>query len=132
MVQRKADGKAGKIVALHVPDVKTKTLMPHGEARVLAASTIYADELNSYSTLGRRGYFHDRVKHSENVYVMGDVHTNTIERFWALLKRRSAGRVPLGVGQAPAVDLSEYAFRYNNRDNGRAMFLTLILRSVRP
>lgn len=132
MVQRKADGKPGKIVALHVQDVKTKTLMPHVEARVLPASIIYTDELNSYSTLGRRGYFHDRVKHSEQVYVLGDVHTNTIEGFWALLKGGLQGVYHSVSAKHLQSYLSEYAFRYNNRDNGRAMFLTLLLRAARP
>ena len=33
----------------------------------------------------REGYEHRRINHSAKVYVMGDVHTNTIEGFWSLV-----------------------------------------------
>ena len=33
------------------------------------------------------GYQHRRIHHAEKVYVSGDVHTNTIEGFWSLVKR---------------------------------------------
>lgn len=40
---------------------------------------------------GRRGYTHHRIAHSEKVYVVGNIHTNTIEGFWSLLKRGIGG-----------------------------------------
>ena len=34
---------------------------------------------------------HDSVKHSAGEYVRGDVHTNSIESFWSMLKRAHMG-----------------------------------------
>jgi hypothetical protein len=35
----------------------------------------------SDNRLERSGYEHRRIHHSQEIYVMGDVHTNTIEGF---------------------------------------------------
>lgn len=52
-------------------------------------STLYTDDHQSY--LGLVGYLHSSVNHSGGQYVDGDVYTNTIESFWALLKRGHYG-----------------------------------------
>ena len=67
---------------------------------------------------------------TERVYVSGDVHTNTIEGFWSLVKRRIGG-VYHAVSAKPLDSyLSEYVWRYNQRLNGRDRFHALLLRSV--
>ena len=45
----------------------------------------------SYNRLARSGYQHRRIHHAQEIYVMGDMHTNTIEGFWSLVKRGIAG-----------------------------------------
>jgi transposase-like protein len=82
---------------------------------VLPASTIYTDEWHAYKSLGGHGYTHRRIKHSEGVYVSGNVHTQTIEGFWALLKGGLTG-VYHGVSTKHLqAYVDEYVFRYNNR-----------------
>jgi transposase-like protein len=88
MVQR-----GGKVVAVTVENVQRATLMPHIMAKVLPASTVYTDELPVYNILNQAGYQHERIQHSEKVYVSGDVHINTIEGFWSLVKARYWWRV---------------------------------------
>ena len=67
---------------------------------VLPKSTVFTDEYNSYDGLSKmkEGYQHKRIRHASKVYVMGDVHTNTIEGFWSLVKRGISG-VYHSVGQ---------------------------------
>ncbi|GAJ12366.1 unnamed protein product, partial [marine sediment metagenome] len=84
MVERK-----GTVVAVTVPNVKKATLMPHVVERVIPASTIYTDELKSYNGLSRQGFKHDKVQHSEKVYVSGDVHVNTMRAFGRWLREAS-------------------------------------------
>jgi transposase-like protein len=48
-------------------------------------ATIYTDEHKSYNDLN--GYNRQSVNHSRKEYVRGEIHTNGIESFWALLKR---------------------------------------------
>lgn len=86
MVQR-----SGRVAAIAVRNVKAKTLMAHVRKRGLPASSAYTDELRSYDGLTRRGYQHNRIHHAEQVYVSGNVHTNTIEGFWSLTKRGTNG-----------------------------------------
>lgn len=52
-------------------------------------SVLYSDDHASYQ--GLHDYRHDSVNHSGGEYVKGSVHTNTIESFWALLKRGHYG-----------------------------------------
>ena len=63
----------------------------------------------------------------------GDVHTNTIEGFWSLVKR-GIGGVYHSVSQKHLQGyLNEYAWRYNTRDlDGPAQFGLLLLRAANP
>ena len=126
MVERK-----GKVRAMTVPNVKRATLMPHITRHVIPASTMYTDELKSYDALGRAGYRHRRINHSEQVYVSGTVHVNTIEGFWSLTKRGIGGVYHSVSAKHLQGYLNEYAWRYNHRDDERAQFQTLLLRAAR-
>jgi len=74
-------------------------------------------------------FSHGYVNHSKKVYVDGDIHVQSIEGFWSLVKRGISG-VYHGVSpQHLQSYLDEYVFRYNNRDaTGRGMFDALLSR----
>lgn len=108
--------RGGKVSATVIPSRSAKTIMPAVKARVLPKSTVYTDEWKSYRGLGRAGYRHERINHSERVYVSGDVHTNTIEGFWALVKGGLSGVYHSVSTRHLQSYLDEYAFRYNNRE----------------
>lgn len=121
----------GKVVAVVVPDSKADTLVPLAKVQILPASTVYTDELKSYNDLEGLGYTHDRVNHSQGVYVSGDVHTNTIEGFWATVRRGIGGTYHSVSTKHLQSYLDEYAFRYNNRDftgGMTAAFLSAVVR----
>ena len=126
MAQRK-----GRVVAVTVPNVKRATLLPHIIRRVLPSSSIlYTDEMPSYDTAYKHGYTHYQIRHKEEVWVSGDIHTNTIEGFWSLVKRGIGGVYHSVSAKHLQGYLNEYAWRYNHRDDGRAQFLTLLLRAT--
>ena len=77
-------------------------------------STLYTDEKNTYKGL-RSIYKHDFVTHSLQEYVRGDVHTNTIEGAFSLLKRGIYGIYHQVSPKHIAPYLNEFAFRYNTR-----------------
>jgi len=66
---------------------------------VLPESTVYTDEWKAYGGIGnirkedgsKAGYVHRRINHKAAVYVMGDIHTNSVEGFWSLIKRGIGG-----------------------------------------
>lgn len=93
---------------------------------MLDKSIVFTDELTTYDGLSRMGYDHRRIHHASKVYVMGDVHANTIEGFWTLTKRGMDG-IHYAVGAKYLPDyLNEYSFRYNRRDQEESMFETLL------
>ncbi|MEM6719295.1 MAG: transposase [Bacteroidota bacterium] len=51
------------------------------------------------------------MKHSLNIYINGDVYTNTVENFWSVLKRGLYGIYQ----QVSDNYLNEFAARYNAR-----------------
>lgn len=122
--------RGGRVRAMTVQNVRKATLLPHLTQRVLPTTEIFTDELKSYDGLRTIGYKHRRVNHSSGVYVSGDVHTNTIEGFWALMKTGIRGTYHSVSATHLQGYLNEYAWRYSHRDDDRAMFETLLLRAV--
>jgi len=98
---------------------------------VLPQTTIFTDEAPSYNELPRldgMGYQHRRINHSAKVYVAGDVHTNTIEGFWSLVKRGIGGVYHSVSAKYLQSYLDEYSFRYNRRDSGNLIFPAILAR----
>jgi transposase len=121
MAQRGASG-AGKVRIQVVDGMRKNDLLPHAKERILPASTVYTDESYAYRDLEGLGYTHGRVNHAQGVYVSGDVHTNTIEGFWATVKRGIGGTYHSVSTRHLQSYLDEYAFRYNHRDERAGMF----------
>jgi len=122
----------GRIVAEVVPDVKARTLLPILWKRVPAhkGTPVYTDELGSYNLLGKLGYAHGRVNHSQDEYVRGRAHTNTIDGFWSLLKRGVNGVYhSVSPKHLPAY-IHEYAYRYSHRTDETPMFVSLLARAA--
>jgi transposase-like protein len=121
MVQRK-----GQVRAFVAADVKADTLRGLIKEHVLPRTMVFTDDFRSYNGLDARGYTHQRINHSERVYVAGEVHTNTIEGFWSLIKR-GIGGVYHNVGRHYLQTyLNEYSFRYNRRFDTQPMFTSFL------
>ena len=82
------DRVSGDIRLFYVPDRKQHTLIKIIKDNINIGSTVYSDSFRSYWILAEEGYNHKMVNH-EIEYVDQDtnVHTNTIERYWAVIKR---------------------------------------------
>ena len=55
------------------------------------AKAIYANDLKSYLGMAENDTRHETVNHSAEQWVVGDVHTSSIESVWSLLKRSIVG-----------------------------------------
>lgn len=81
-------------------------------------SLVCTDQWPAYTDLNRRGYFHRWVDHSAQQYVVGAVHTQTIEGFWSLvMKRGMVGTFHKVSAKYLPLYVAEFQFRYNNRHN---------------
>jgi len=86
-------------------------------------ATLYTDEYKGY--IGIKKFMpHATVDHSV-WYVDGDIHTNTIESFWALLKRGVVGQYhKVSVRYLPKY-IDEFSYRWNHRKHDDLFGLTL-------
>jgi len=124
--------RKGKLVAQKIADCKAGTLIPLIKENVIPEAIIYTDEFISYYKLGRIGYIHNIINHAEQVYVLNDVHINSIEGFWSLFKRGVNGVYHSVSKKYLQNYINEYVFRYNNRDNESAMFYQMMASACRP
>jgi transposase-like protein len=121
--------RGGRVVARVTPSVKADTVYPIIREHVLPESVVFTDDFVIYDRLtDSTSYTHRRIRHSQKVYVMGDVHTQTIEGFWSLVKRGISG-VYHNVGRGYLQSyLDEYSFRYNRRHKGNLIFNDVLAR----
>jgi transposase len=130
IVERSTPERVGRVRAMTVPNVTGKTLRGAVREYVLPKSTVFTDDAPAYHGLTRcdKEYVHHRINHSAKVYVMGDVHTNTIEGFWSLVKRGIGGVYHSVSHKYLQTYLNEYSFRYNRRDQGNLIFNSILER----
>lgn len=133
MIQR------GGLVVLHMlENVKMKTIEPFIKRAIAEDSLIYTDEYNIYGRLEEWGYAHETVNHGEGEYARDDdgdgfceVHVNTIEGFWSLL--RSWLRPHRGISQEKLpVYLGFFEFVHNARRRGKSLLQSLVHCLVAP
>ena len=120
--------RQGDVSASVVPNVQSKTLLPMIVEKTSTDVTIYTDEMPSYNRLARMGYDHQVIPHNLKVYVMGDVHTNTIDGFWALVKGGIKGVYHHVSPDYLQTYVNEYSFRYNHRKDETPMFQSFLNR----
>lgn len=81
----------------------------------IESATVFTDEWNGYRRIGEF-VPHFTVDHRIQ-YANGEVHTNTAEGFWALLKRGIVGQYhKVSIRYLPKY-IDEFCYRYNNRNN---------------
>ena len=117
--------RGGRVVAMHVPSRYGHTLRKNIVDRVEPGSVIYTDDYPGYTGLDYT-YSHHTINHTARLYAEGHVHTQTIEGFFSLFKNGVRGVYHSVSAKWLQGYLNEYTWRYNRRDNGRAMFLDLI------
>jgi len=123
--------RKGRILARVTPEFTRMAAFTLVKECVLSGTTIFTDDAAAYHGLPKlegQGYQHKRINHSQKVYVMGDVHTNTIEGFWSLVKRGIGGVYHSVSAKYLQSYLDEYSFRYNRRDSGNLIFSAILAR----
>ena len=113
-------------------NVQQKTIRPIIAATVAAGALIHTDEYDIYARLESWGYQHQTVCHARGEYARdedGDgfceVHVNTLEGFWSLL--RSWLRPHRGLSQEKLpLYLGFFQFVHNVRRRGRALLGSLV------
>ena len=122
--------RGGELRLFHADDVKSGTLAKYIKANISQdVDVIMTDEFGAYpSAIAKAGVFteHKTIKHKAKVYVDGDIHTNTVESAFSLLKRGIVGTWHKISAKHLAAYLDEMEFRFNNRSNPYLFRDTLI------
>ena len=92
-------------------------------------SVIMTDDLHAYRALNR-DFNHKSVNHSIGEYARGDVHINTVEGYFSLLKRGIAGVFHHVSKKHLHRYLSEFDFRYNMRKQDDGVLASMLLNKV--
>lgn len=120
LVQRR-----GKVRAKVVRNVQGQTLIPEIREAVEQGSTLFTDGHIPYELL-KSDFIHEAVDHIHE-YVRGNVHTNSIENFWSLLKRTIKGTYVSVSPEHLQKYVEEQVCRYNGREGkDQDRFLDLI------
>jgi transposase-like protein len=109
-VQRK-----GNVVARVIDNVQAVTLEGFiREAVSNKVSLLCTDKWVGYKHLGKE-FPHQAIDHAIGEYVVGAVHTQTIEGFWSLVKRGVIGTFHKVSKKYLPLYVAEFEFRYNHR-----------------
>ena len=130
--------RGGEVIIKMLPNVQQITIQPIIEANVALGSLIYTDEYTIYDRLPEWGFAHKTVNHSIGEYARDDdgddfheVHVNTIEGFWSLL--RSWLRPQRGISQEKLpIYLGFFKFIHNVRQRGKALLPALLETLLSP
>jgi transposase-like protein len=121
--------RKGKVVAMSVKNTSGKVLKPLILKHVSNDANLMSDEWNAYKGLNRF-FNHQIVRHGQGEYVNGNVHTNTIEGFWSLLKRGIIGIYHNVSLKHIDKYIDEFEYRYNTRHKGESeRFLNMLSKS---
>jgi hypothetical protein len=112
-----AVSRKGKVVARVIDSVRGDVLRGFVRGAVSEkVSLLVTDQWVGYRGLDAE-YPHAVINHSKGQYVVGAIHTNTIEGFWSIFKRGVVGTFHKVSAKYMPLYVAEFQFRYNNRDN---------------
>jgi hypothetical protein len=111
--------RGGEVRAKHVADVTAKTLGDVLEKQADAKSALHTDDSLANLSVGKRFAEHRTVAHTLGEYVSKDglAHTQTVESFFAIVKRGITGSFHSVSEQHLQRYVDEFAFRWNTRSS---------------
>ena len=101
--------------SFHVDGTKASDLLPIIKANVAPGTRIMTDEAGQYAHLNKHFADHGFTRHGQGEYVVGDVHTNTVEGFYSVFKRGMKGVYQHCDKKHLHRYVAEFDFRYNHR-----------------
>jgi hypothetical protein len=107
--------RGGKVRSFHVQHVTSDGIRKVLVEQVSRKSILMTDEAAYYRKAGREFAGHQTVNHSEEEYVRGHAHTNTLEGFFSIFKRGMVGVYQHCGEQHLKRYITEFDFRYNHR-----------------
>ncbi|MGA2182005.1 MAG: IS1595 family transposase [Bryobacteraceae bacterium] len=95
------------------------------DSAVAPGAHMMTDESRLYANLTRRGFQHEIVIHSDKEWVRGEVHTQSIDGFWGLVKRGLIGSFHQVSTKHLDRYIQEFCYRFSNRKNQELFAITV-------
>lgn len=108
--------RGGNVRSYHIGQTKAETIKPIITALVHKRTVLCTDDAHVYQTVSNDVAAHQVVNHSAKQYVVGEVHTNTIEGYFSVFKKGMKGVYQHCGKQHLQRYLNEFDFRYNERE----------------
>jgi hypothetical protein len=127
LLERGQDGKVSRVRATVAKNLNQRGIRGHVLANVEKGSHLYTDTTQQYGK-GKlpKVYQHEMINHARE-YVRGQVHTNSLENFWSLLKRAIKGTYVSVDPFHLCSYVDEQVRRFNERkSNDRARFVSVL------
>lgn len=125
--------RGGQLRFFHAEDVKSGTLEKFIRENIAEdVEMLFTDDAKQYRSAARhlrQDRRHKTIRHSMKIYVKGDIHTNTIESAFSLLKRGVIGTWHRVSAKHLQAYCNEMCFRFNNRKNPY-LFRDTVLRLI--
>jgi transposase-like protein len=112
-----AVSRKGKVIARVIERVDTETLDKFVRETVSDKVSLVSTDDNSGYRYIDKWLKHGVVRHGQGEYVVGAVHTSTIDSFWSMIKRGIFGTFHKVSKKYLQFYVYEFQFRYNNRKN---------------
>jgi transposase len=126
-VERKGRLRAAVVGTSTAQAETTNTIRQRLHEFVLPRSMVFTDDWGGYNQMARAGrYTFRRVRHSQRIYVSGNVHTNTVEGFFGHFKTDVRGTHHSISKRWLNSYLNEWVWKWNHRDDDEAMFRQLL------
>ena len=124
--------RGGQVVLRMLPNVRAATIKPVITAAVASGTLVHTDEYSIYARLPVWGYGHKTVCHGRGEYArdedgdgLCEVHVNTIEGFWSLLRSWLPPHRGISQDKLPLY-LGFFQFVHNARRRGKALLAALV------
>ena len=108
--------RGGRARSFHIANIHANTVRGALVANIDRASTLMTDEARVYWSVGKEFARHGHTLHAGRHYAKGDIHSNSAENFFSILKRGVIGTYHHWSAIHIHRYLAEFDFRYSTRD----------------
>ena len=114
--------RGGKLRLIPMKDAKMAIVEPHLLKHISPEATLVTDESPIYYIVGKRHFRRHLTINHKSAYVVGDIHTNTIENAFSLLKKGVYGTFHKVSIKHLGRYCNEFSWRFNRRGIQPEMF----------
>ena len=123
--------RGGKLRLVPITDAKIEIIEPVLDKHISPDATLQTDGHPTYAIIAERKFAAHRVIDHNRSYAMGDIHTNSIENAFSLLKRGVYGTFHKVSIKHFGRYCDEFSYRFNRRGEQLAMFDSTLKNLVR-